>query len=302
MRRLRALCVWMLSFAVFFSMSACRTVEKKVTYAYNYAPGTLSDGSMTEERADEYLLANGYPQEFVSDTGSVTKQRLAQEGAVFQSQSIVADNDIAGISWYLTASDLSLPEQKISIKYMTLNWKWNRDEMKGNSTVSLNWEQHDINLFSEYNMLSRYTIFEIFGVGSLEEEGIPESGGSVPESTKGTFVVNTSIDRWLIPPLLGADIMEQTLENGTKVSYQFSVDPGSMFLKYFNKGGASDGENMTTGTYLIDPTSYCGSFSVKLIKEVDGSDANSDGNNVVQASYFLGDEEKGVNCRFTDFM
>lgn len=302
MRRLRALCVWMLSFAVFFSMSACRTVEKKVTYAYNYAPGTLSDGSMTEERADEYLLANGYPQEFVSDTGSVTKQRLAQEGAVFQSQSIVADNDIAGISWYLTASDLSLPEQKISIKYMTLNWKWNRDEMKGNSTVSLNWEQHDINLFIECNMLSRYTIFEIFGVGSLEEERIPESGGSVPESTKGTFVVNTSIDRWLIPPLLGADIMEQTLENGTKVSYQFSVDPGSMFLKYFNKGGASDGENMTTGTYLIDPTSYCGSFSVKLIKEVDGSDANSDGNNVVQASYFLGDEEKGVNCRFTDFM
>ena len=302
MRRLRALCVWMLAFAILFAMSACRTAEKKVTYAYNYAPGTLSDGSMTEERADAYLLANGYPQDFVSDTGSVTKQWLAQEGAVFQSQSIVADNDIAGISWYLTASDLSLPEQKISIKYMTLNWKWNRDEMKGNSTVSLNWEQYDIGLFSEYNMLSRYTLFEIFGVGSLEEARIPESGGVVPESTKGTFVVNTSIDRWLIPPLLGADIMEQTLENGTKVSYQFSVDPGSMFLKYFNKGGASDGENMTTGTYLIDPTSYCGSFSVKLIKEVDGSDANSDGNNVVQASYFLGDEESGVNCHFTDFM
>lgn len=95
--------------------------------------------------------------------------------------------------------------------------------------------------------------------------------------------------------------MEQMLENGTKVSYQFSVDPGSMFLKYFNKGAATS-KDITTGTYLIDPTSYCGSFSVKLIKEVDGSDANSDGNNVVQASYFLGDEEKGVNCRFTDFM
>lgn len=136
MRRLRALCVWMLAFAILFAMSACRTAEKKVTYAYNYAPGTLSDGSMTEERADAYLLANGYPQDFVSDTGSVTKQWLAQD----------------------------------------------------------------------------------------------------------------------------------------------------------------------TGTYLIDPTSNCGSFSVKLIKEVDGSDANSDGNNVVQASYFLGDEEKGVNCRFTGFM
>lgn len=301
MRRLRALCVWMLAFAILFAMSACRTVEKKVTYAYNYALGTLSDGSMTEERADAYLLANGYPQEFVSDTGSVTKQWLAQEGAVFQSQSVVDDDGISGISCYLTASDLSLPEQKISIKYMTLNWKWNRDQMKGNSTVSLNWEQYDIGLFSEYNMLSRYTLFEISGVGSLEEARIPESGGSVPESTKGTFVLNTSIDRCLIPPLLGADIMEQTLENGTKVSYQFSVDPGSMFLKYFNKGAATS-KDITTGTYLIDPTSYCGSFSVKLIKEVDGSDANSDGNNVVQARYFLGDEERGVNCRFTDFM
>ena len=302
MRQFRKLSVCMLLVAVLFALPACQTVEKKVTYAYNYAPGTLSDSSMTEERADEYLLANGYPQEFVSDTGPVTKQWLALEGAVFQSQSVVDNgHGINGISCYLTVSDLSLPEQKISIKYLTFHWKWDRGKMKGNSTVSLNWEQHDINLFSEYNMLSRYTLFEISGVGSLEEAKIPESGGSVPESTKGTFVVNTSIDRWLIPPLLGADIMEQTLENGTKVSYQFSVDPGSMFLKYFNEGAAT-AKDITTGTYLIDPTSYCGSFSVKLIKEVDGSDANSDGNNVVQARYLLGDEETGVNCRFTDFM
>ncbi len=150
-------------------------------------------------------------------------------------------------------------------------------------------------------MLSRYTIFEIFGIGSLEESNIPESGGSVPSSTNGTFVVSTSIDGWLIPPLLGADRMEQTLENGTKVSYQFSVDPGSMFLKYFNEGAAA-AEDITTGTYLIDPTSYCGSFSVKLIKKADGRDPNSDGNNVVQARYLLGDDLAGVNCRFTDFM
>lgn len=83
MRRFRTLCVWMLSVAVLFVMSACQTAEKKVTYAYNFAPGTLSDSSIPEERADEYLLANGYSQEFVSYTGPVTKRWLAQEGRFF---------------------------------------------------------------------------------------------------------------------------------------------------------------------------------------------------------------------------
>ena len=303
--RLKKIFIAMLSLAMLFALCACQPTEeneKRVTYMRNYAEGTLDADIMSVEWADEYLLAHGYSQEFVDSTGGDTKMWLTEEAAVFQAESVVSPGGIDGFSGRITVSDVSVPESEVSIKIATFSWEWSSAQLVEADTITFDWQRlpWESSIFNVYSVLSGYSMFEIFGTGTLEEWRVPEGEDPVPQTTDGTFLLYTSIPPGKKPdsgPLL------QTIEDATRVSYQFNIDPNIMFIKFFNKIEASGSSDTTiTGSYSIDSENYRGSYSVKLIKKIDHSDLNADGNTTLTATYRHGEEEQSVSCTFTDFL
>ena len=257
-----------LAIGMLFSLSACgkdAAIEKTVTYRFSRY--RHEDGELSKEQAvDAYLREAGYSELFIGNTGAETKYFLYQKKAVFQRSTGVpvgaADGEWRGFSADLVVSDASMPESGISVKWLTVNWRWQADRFAEEEKISIEWDE-------SYAALSNSALFELHGSGHLEhaEQNLDYNAPELPLDQTGTYFVASTdpaaIDR---QPLVYSEPMHIDMGENS-VTYAFSVDFGSMFeMEYYLIDKEGEKIYGGRGYYLIDSSDYRGSFTICIAK------------------------------------
>lgn len=281
-----------------FALCACDS-EEQLTGGYL----NMADLQYVQE-ADDDLLERGYPQEFVSQTGSCTKVELVNRfQTYYQTGEESASGEIEGLSVGLTVSDIPVAQSDIAAKMITFVWKWDSERLADDETITFEWDNADSSFSDQYMLLPAYTLFELCGAGTLTESDMFENSEGIPETATGTILLKSGYDNVFVAaagPGMQADAaLTQVIDSGFRVSHTFGVTREMRFSVMYDD--AEDGTNRM-GAYAADPDRYWGSYSILLVKKVSEEDIGKDLMHTIKATYRHGEEEQSVSCTFTDFL
>ena len=290
--------VALLSLAMLFALCACDT-ESEVTGGY-----LNSLNSQVAQEANGELLARGYPQEFVSQTGNCTKVELVNRfHAQYQKSEKSASGEVAGLSASITVSDIPVAQSNYVAKMVTFVWEWDSEQLAENETISFEWQNAQGSFSDQYMLLPTYTLFELYGAGTLTESDEFTNAEDIPETASGTIVLKANYDNVFVaaaqPGMSQEAMLTQVVDSGIGVSHIFGVTPRMIFSVLYDD--AEDGTNRI-GAYAVDPDHFGGAYSIMLLKDVHEHDKESNLVHTITATYRHGEEEQSVSCNFTDFL
>lgn len=269
MKKYKKFLVLAVAAAVFWSFSACSHTSdagnsqegQNTFFFYN---------SITEkvEAANAYLSANGYPEDFIEATGSMTKIALHEAKATFEdggetqipAQLTETEADVwKGFSYQFTVSDASDEDTMFVKKYLTFNWSWNAERLIQTDDIC-------IKFTPEFALQAAESVFEIHGTGKLENSYVPtDSTLTIPQSESGTFLY-----------LTGTSIKQTVQDNAISIGFSIGSDNvcRNMFPSVTSEAMVSS-DYIPYGEYSINPHDYRGSFSIVLTRRAATFDSQS---------------------------
>lgn len=242
--------------ALLFSLCACNEEEKTPAPKETYTELLTFDDDYAA--ADAYLLENGYPEAFISETGNQTKLLLQKAGAVYERDSR-GDMQYGererpyweGFSSSVTVSDASLPDKDISVKYITCNWYWNGGRPLGDDALELNFG-------GDHAVLLRQCALELHGEGKLIGKGDEDKVQiKIPQTDNVTFRFQ---QQWETSD----DLELRFTLDGARVG--LSLDSNGYCRKWFKDAAGSS--TMAYGDYAVDVCNLRGSFTLALIRYI----------------------------------
>lgn len=285
MKKYQQILTCALGAAFLFLFAACgnETEQSKIVSYVNSA-----QADFYTESAAEYLRKNGYPEDFIANTGDQTKGDLQRFGAVFQAKADGALPSHIGskLKYSLTISDAS--EGRTSKKYLTLNWRWDEPRAQYVDHASFTYNE------TSYELNAEECIFEIFGQGKLESSYIPENCGvEIPETESGTFLYFMN---WRFEQM--ATLQRDTDSNTVRWEYTFS--PDNMFRKIFSDETSQNAssEDAAYGDYSLNGNIYGGSLTICL----EASDIEGDFKVNAAYSDVFTDRTYGVSTEISPYL
>lgn len=208
---------------------------------------------------DDYLRENGYPEEFIKNTGVETKKMLREANATFDMTADVPEPSDSvdekywrGFSFSATVSDASTEEDRHLQKYLTISWSWNGTQ----EPHDLPGDYLDIQGPSD-GFIPYKTLIEISGTGDLAEAYTPEGEGhaEVPQTAEGTFYT-----------LNGTESELRQNFSGTHLNVMLP-DPENFALQvYYGPPGSSGA--MSHGIYRLNALTLRGTCTVVVSRHV----------------------------------
>lgn len=274
----------------------CCSIAVLTTFSAALALGNAAEPSLPNSEdvsmdvVNEYLLENGFSEEFIEATDDFTKRSIFEQNGTFESDSTVCPMPMLdlGQDWpdfVGTLTVANIPEEQTqegypSHKRLIFNWEWDTT-VTSNDPIIVRCDAVSIYWGEDYHVLPETASFSISGTGTRIDSNIGEVSNPHPSEPMPpdtlyhlNFLSNS-----------GEEYITQ-YEIALGAAYRFAIPENLTKKMYYGR---------YWGEYKIDLRQYNGTYSIEIIQVFD---TPTNKYNSAIGNYYRWEEKRTIDYSF----